>query len=119
MIGIKRVYEPPSASDGYRVLVDGLWPRGLTREAAAIDDWKKSLAPSRDLRTWFDHQAERWPEFQRRYRAELAAPEAAAELRRLQEIAARGPLTLVYAARSETENNARVIWELLSCSESA
>jgi uncharacterized protein YeaO (DUF488 family) len=113
MIAIKRVYEPPSLRDGYRVLVDGLWPRGLTRDAAAIDEWAKILAPSRDLRTWFAHLPERWPEFQLRYRSELTRPEAVSELERLRKISLSRPLTLVYAARNEFENNARVICEML------
>ncbi len=114
MIAIKRVYAPPAASDGYRVLVDRLWPRGLKREAAALDEWLKDLAPSPQLRAWFGHRTDQWPEFQRLYRLELAAPEALAELARLRQLAKSRPLTLLYAARSETENHARVLRDCLS-----
>ncbi len=103
-IQVKRVYEPPSASDGYRVLVDRLWPRGLSREAAKIDAWPKVLAPSDSLRSWFAHDVERWEEFQQRYWQELEEQQSA-----LEELVARansGRVTLVYAARDTEHNNA-------------
>ncbi len=103
-IRIKRVYEPPADADGRRILVDRLWPRGLSKPSAALTAWIKTVAPSDDLRRWFGHDPERWPEFQRRYAAELDAdPAAVAELR---ELLGAGPATLVYAAHDEAHNNA-------------
>jgi ribokinase len=109
MIRLKRVYAAPAALDGYRILVDRLWPRGLNRGAAALDEWLKSLAPSPQLRIRFGHRADRWPEFQLFYRLELSAPEVEPELVRLRRLAETGPLTILYAARNETENHARVL----------
>lgn len=110
-IGLKRVYEPPSAADGARVLVERLWPRGLKRADAAVDRWLKDVAPSHELRRWYGHDPARWEEFRARYRAELEArPEALLPLR---ELAARGPVTLVFAARDEARNSAVVLRELL------
>lgn len=109
MITIKRAYEPPAASDGYRVLIDRLWPRGLTRKNAAIDVWPKDLAASAELRRWFGHDPKRWREFGRRYRAELNAPEARSQIRRLRSIARKRTVTLVYSARDEDHNNAVVL----------
>ena len=113
MIGIKRVYEPPAAVDGYRVLVDRLWPRGLKRENAAIDAWLVDLAPSTGLRTWFSHEPLRWPEFQQRYRLELADRGMAADLDDLRRRAHGGTLTVLYAARDERYNNACVLRDVL------
>ncbi|WP_453977942.1 DUF488 domain-containing protein [Brevundimonas sp. Marseille-Q4549] len=112
--GLKRVYETPSAEDGTRILVDRLWPRGLTKAKARVDLWLKAIAPSTELRQWFGHDPDRWAEFQSRYRAELEAnPDAVAEL-----IAAlrRGPATLVYGARDETRNDAVVLADWLATS---
>src|SRR5579871_6128748 len=93
----KRVYEPPEAGDGYRVLVDRLWPRGISRERARLDEWARELAPSDALRKWFGHDASRFGAFRERYRDELCAHvDRIAELR---DRAARGPVTIVYAAR--------------------
>lgn len=101
---VKRAYEPPAPDDGQRVLVDRIWPRGVTREALRIDAWLKDLAPSSALRRWFGHDPAKWDEFRRRYGAELdAAGEPVAELRRLWRA---GPVTLVYGARDEAHNNA-------------
>lgn len=106
MIQIKRTYEKPARSDGRRVLVERLWPRGIKKTAMPLDAWMKEVAPSTELRKWFGHQVERWPEFQRRYRAELAEhPDAVAELARA---AKRGTLTLLYSAR-DTEHNGAVV----------
>lgn len=113
MITTKRVYAAPSIDDGYRVLVDRLWPRGLTREKAALDAWLKEIAPSPGLRRWFGHEPARWAEFQARYRAELGAPGAQALLADLQERAARGNVTLLYATKSETQNSALVVRDIL------
>jgi uncharacterized protein YeaO (DUF488 family) len=111
-IKLKRVYEPASRADGTRILVDRLWPRGLRKEDAVIDHWFKDLAPSTALRQWFDHDVERWEEFRKRYRAELAEqPEALAELRSL---ARTGLITLLFGAHDEPHNNAVVLRELLA-----
>ena len=112
MIQCKRIYDPPSAGDGCRILVDRLWPRGVARDDARLDDWLKELAPSNELRRWFGHDPGRWEEFQERYRAELAGQ--GPTLERLQEMAARGPVTLLFAAKDEKHNNAVVLQELLN-----
>lgn len=104
---LKRVYEPGTGTDGTRILVDRLWPRGLSQQAAAVDEWLKDIAPSAELRKWFGHDPARWDEFQRRYRAELAGNEAATA--RLLEFARKGHVTLVYAARDSEHNNAVVL----------
>jgi uncharacterized protein YeaO (DUF488 family) len=110
-IKIKRVYEKPAAADGTRILVDRLWPRGLKKEAAAIDFWAKDLAPSTELRKWFGHDPERWREFKRRYNAELRhQTELLGELRTL---ARRGSVTLIYAARDQDHNEAVIIRDVL------
>lgn len=110
-VQIKRVYEPADAGDGYRVLVDHVWPRGVSRERAQLDEWARELAPTDELRTWFDHVPERFAEFRRRYREELAAhPEHIATLR---DRARDGRVTVVYAARDEEHNNAAVVAEML------
>src|SRR5690606_24841191 len=107
----KRVYDAPSAEDGLRVLVDRLWPRGLSKESAAIDEWRKELAPSAELRKWFGHRPERWPQFLRRYAEELQEQkEALAELR---DIARQRTVTLLYAARDAEHNNAVALRALL------
>jgi uncharacterized protein YeaO (DUF488 family) len=107
----KRIYDPAEADDGYRVLIDHIWPRGVSRERARLDDWARDLAPSDGLRKWFDHVPARFAEFRARYRDELAdRPERLDELRRR---AVSGPLTIVYAARDREHNNAAVLSELL------
>jgi uncharacterized protein YeaO (DUF488 family) len=111
MIRIKRVYEPSSASDGQRILIDRLWPRGLTKRKAAVDIWMKELAPSTKLRRWFGHDPAKWPEYKRRYRRELRAQAAA--LRDLADLASRRRITLVYGARDELHNDAVVLAALL------
>ena len=112
MIRLKRVYDDASPDDGTRVLVDRLWPRGLSREAAHVDLWLKDLAPSDDLRRWFNHDPERWPEFRKRYRAELAEnSEDLEKLRRL--VAGKRPVTLLFAAKDTEHNNAVVLKERL------
>ena len=118
MIKTKRVYELPTADDGYRALVDRLWPRGVSREAAAIDEWLKEVAPSNELRRWFGKDEAKWPEFAERYRAELAAPEVAAVLADLRARANKGQVTLLYAKRNEAENNAVVLRDVLLSSAS-
>jgi uncharacterized protein YeaO (DUF488 family) len=104
MIGTKRVYDAPAAGDGTRILVDRIWPRGLAKDKAAVDEWLKDVAPSTALRRWFGHDPAKWQEFRRRYAAELAArDDAVAHLRAL---ARRGRVTLVYGARDTAHNNA-------------
>jgi uncharacterized protein YeaO (DUF488 family) len=111
-VRIKRAYLPPSPEDGTRILVDRLWPRGLRKWDAAIDRWLKDLAPSTELRRWFDHDPSRWDEFCQRYRAELAG--RAELLDELRTIARKGQLTLVYAAGDELHNDAIVLRDLLA-----
>ena len=116
MIQIKRVYDPPAPEDGYRVLVDRLWPRGLSKDRAAVNEWLREVAPSTDLRRWFAHDPARWAEFKRRYSAELAAPAAREAIARLQTLAADGDITLLYAATEEVHNNAVALREYLASS---
>lgn len=108
MLKLKRVYEPPSPDDGERFLVDRLWPRGMSHERAHLTGWMKDLAPSTELRRWFGHDPARWEEFQRRYKAELRAPDKQALIDDLASRAAHGPVTLVYGAR-DTEHNEAVV----------
>lgn len=110
-IGIKRVYSQADKSDGFRVLVDRVWPRGMTKEEAAVDLWMKDIGPSTELRKWFDHKVERWEEFRTRYRAELKGK--ADLLKELREHGSRQALTLVYSAHDEAHNQAVVIKEVL------
>jgi uncharacterized protein YeaO (DUF488 family) len=114
MIACKRIYEPSAARDGYRVLVDRLWPRGMKRETADIDEWPKQIAPSNGLRIWYGHSPDRWPEFRRRYRLELKEPEAAAELARLKHIASKRKVTLLTATRAIEGSHAAVLKALLT-----
>lgn len=114
MITTKRVYDAQSAGDGYRVLVERLWPRGLTREAAALDAWLKDIAPSPDLRKWFAHDAAKWEEFQSRYRKELASPVAQPHLADLHRRAKAGRVTLLYASREDRHNSASVLLAVLT-----
>lgn len=110
-IRIKRVYDPPAATDGQRILVDALWPRGLSKADAKIDVWLKRVAPSMELRRWFAHDPARWEEFRSRYHDELGtAGPAMAELRAL---LARGPTVLVFAARDDARNNAVALRDYL------
>ncbi len=109
MIKTKRVYDAPDPADGYRVLVDRLWPRGVTKAAAQLDEWLKDIAPSPDLRTWFGHEETRWTEFKRRYRQELMQPERIAHLERLATLARQQTLTLLYAARADKHNSASIV----------
>jgi uncharacterized protein YeaO (DUF488 family) len=110
-IQLKRAFDAASKRDGYRVLVDRMWPRGLRKEEVRINDWMKEIAPSTELRKWFGHDPARWEEFRRRYFAELR--ERLELVNRLMEIAQRGPLTLVYSAKDEKYNNAVALKEFL------
>lgn len=111
MIRLKRVYEKSSKDDGFRVLVDRLWPRGLTKERAAIDLWLKELAPSTELRKWFGHDPNKWKKFQTRYRKELRHKKPL--LNELRKRAANHTVTLIYAARDEEHNEAIVLKKIL------
>jgi len=110
-VRLKRAYEAASADDGTRVLIDRLWPRGVRKDAAAIDLWLKDIAPSTELRQWFGHDPARWDEFRQRYSAEVRANAQAFE--QLRELARNGPLTLVYSAHDEAHNDAVVLRGLL------
>lgn len=110
-VNLKRAYEPPAAGDGTRILVDRLWPRGLKKADAAIDEWMKEIAPSTELRKWFGHDPERWPEFQRRYASEIRQhPEP---FERLRALARHGRITLLFSAHDEAHNDAVVLKSLL------
>jgi uncharacterized protein YeaO (DUF488 family) len=109
MVRLKRAYEAPSRSDGYRVLVDRLWPRGVSKASARLDLWAKDVAPSPALRRWFGHDPARFAAFARRYAAELREPPARGLLAELTRRAARGTVTLVYGARDEAHNGAVVL----------
>lgn len=107
MLQLKRAYEPAAPTDGRRILVDRLWPRGLSKERVAIDDWMKDLAPSTELRRWFAHDPRKWPEFRRRYTRELRAHSDLVS--RLAALARRRRVTLVFGARDEQHNEAVVL----------
>ena len=112
MFVAKRVYETASKEDGYRVLVDRLWPRGLTKAKAHVDLWLKEVAPSTELRQWFGHEPEKWPEFQKRYRAEMKKqPQVLATLRQLEK--EHKKVTLLYGAKSEERNQAVALLKIL------
>jgi uncharacterized protein YeaO (DUF488 family) len=111
MVQLKRVYEKPSRKDGLRILVDRLWPRGLTKEHAAVNLWLKDVAPSTQLRKWFGHDAGRWKEFQTRYRKELRQNKEPIEL--LKQKSKEHTVTLVYGARDEEHNEALVLKKIL------
>ena len=110
-LGLKRVYDAPEADDGYRVLIDAVWPRGVTRERAALDEWARDLAPSDALRRWFAHDPAKFGEFPRRYREELDGHREHVDA--LRRRALDGPVTVLYGARDREHNNAVVLLELL------
>jgi uncharacterized protein YeaO (DUF488 family) len=110
-IRLKRAYEPAASSDGYRVLIDRLWPRGVSRERAKLDEWERKLPPSTKLRQWFGHEPGRFEEFRRRYIEELRSQRP--RLTELRRRARTGPLTLVYSARDAEHNDAVVLAEIL------
>ena len=112
-ISVKRAYEAAEAGDGFRVLVDRLWPRGLTKEKLKIEEWMKEIAPSAELRKWYGHDIEKWPEFRKRYRAELAKAPASRLLGQLVSRARRGKVTLVIGARDAEHANGAVIAEMI------
>ncbi|MFC6674241.1 DUF488 domain-containing protein [Marinobacterium aestuariivivens] len=114
LLKLKRVYDPVESDDGSRVLVDRLWPRGIARKDLSLDLWLKDIAPSDELRRWYGHESDKWPEFKRRYLAELACSEEA--LDRLRALLQKGAVTLLYAARDTEHNQAVVLKELLESS---
>lgn len=113
MITMKRVYAPAAETDGYRVLAERLWPRGLSKAKARLDAWEKALAPSNELRHWYGHDPEKWAEFQSRYARELATPAAQVLLDQLAERARQGPVTLVYASHAGEISNTAVLLRLV------
>ena len=114
MVKMKRVYEPAEAEDGYRVLVERLWPRGLSKARARLDAWEKSIAPSDELRHWYGHEPAKWEEFQTRYEQELQRPEAREILASLAERALHHPVTLLYASHAADISNTAVLLRLLT-----
>ena len=113
-VAIKRVYEPVSRTDGTRVLVDRLWPRGLTKVKAAVDEWLRELAPSDELRRWYHARPDHWQDFRKKYLKELSQPEAEDSLLQLYQLARkRKRVTLLFGSKNETSNNAVVLKELL------
>lgn len=112
MIKIKRAYESPAKTDGLRILVDRVWPRGITKQKLKLHEWEKEVAPSTSLRKWFGHDPKRWIEFKRRYRAELKNQRA--EMRQLKTLSTKHTVTLVYGAKDEIHNQAAALKEFLS-----
>jgi uncharacterized protein YeaO (DUF488 family) len=112
-VATKRAYDSPSADDGYRVLVDGLWPRGVTKEKLRLAEWMREIAPTAQLRKWYGHQPERWEEFRRRYRKELAEPGRRALVQKLVAHARQKKVTLVFGARDAERCNAAVIADMI------
>jgi uncharacterized protein YeaO (DUF488 family) len=112
-VKVRRAYEKPTHGDGARVLVDRMWPRGVSKEAAALDEWCKAVAPSTALRQWYDHDPARFEEFDRRYRAELQEPERAEALGHLRALVQLGPLTLITATKRADISEAQVLATLL------
>jgi len=112
LIKIKRVYEPPAAEDGFRILVDRLWPRGMSKEKAKLDLWLKEIAPAEELRQWFSHNPDNWEEFQNKYRLELMEKkDLIGHIRQLEK--KYGSITLIYSARDTQRNNAVVLLDVL------
>lgn len=112
-VRVRRIYDSPEADDGARVLVDRLWPRGVSKERAQLEQWCKQIAPSTELRRWYAHDPGRYDEFAQRYRSELDHPDRAAGLARLRELAAKGPLTLLTATKRPEISEAAVLAEVL------
>ena len=110
-IALKRVYDEPAETDGARILVERLWPRGVSKQRARIQEWLKDVAPSPELRRWYGHKPDRWPEFQTRYRQELENNESA--LRELERLCAAGPVTFVFAAKDRERNSAWLLRNFL------
>jgi uncharacterized protein YeaO (DUF488 family) len=113
-VQVRRAYDPPEPDDGQRVLVDRLWPRGLSKERIRLDEWCKEIAPSIELRKWYRHDPDRYTEFARRYRAELGDPERVAALAHLRELAGKGRLTLLTATKRSDISEAAVLADMLT-----
>jgi uncharacterized protein YeaO (DUF488 family) len=113
-VRVARVYDPATARDGYRVLVDRLWPRGISKAVADLDEWCREVAPSASLRQWYGHIPGRFPEFRQRYRIELSTGDAAAAVERLRQLAQERTLTLLTASRDSATSNAAVLAEVLA-----
>jgi uncharacterized protein YeaO (DUF488 family) len=113
MVRLKRAYEPASREDGYRVLVERLWPRGLRKQDLVLDAWERVVAPSHDLRKWFAHDPDRWPEFKQRYRQELRDSSASEHVHALAERASQGTVTLVFSTHDAMHSSALVLKEVL------
>ena len=111
-IKLKRIYEPAAKHDGYRILIDRLWPRGLTKEKAHVDHWTKDIAPSSELRKWFDHMEDKWTGFSKAYKTELKNSESMAEI--LDLIQSHNTVTLLYASRDEKHNHGIILQEFLT-----
>jgi len=114
MLSIKRIYEKKSPDDGIRIYVDRLWPRGLTKTQAAMDEWLKDISPSVDLRKWFGHQPEKFPEFKQRYMSEMLNPGFSEKLKYIADLAQKQKVTLLYSAKNEQYNNAVVVAGLIN-----
>lgn len=112
-IQVRRAYDPAERGDGTRVLVDRIWPRGLSKEKAEFDEWRKDVAPSPELRRWYGHDPQKYSEFRKRYRAELDEPERAEEFAHLRDLAAHGALTLLTASKRSDISQAAVLVDLL------
>jgi uncharacterized protein YeaO (DUF488 family) len=108
-VRVRRIYDPPEPADGHRVLVDRLWPRGIAKSAAAVDEWLRAVAPSDELRRWYGHEVDKFGEFRERYGVELQQPERAGALAHLRELAGAGPLTLLTATRDVEHSQAAVL----------
>nr|WP_312870292.1 DUF488 family protein [Gordonia asplenii] len=115
-VRVRRIYDDPDPDDGARILVDRLWPRGMSKDRAHLDEWCKAVAPSTELRKWYGHDPAKFPEFAARYRAELTVPERADALADLRRRAAQGPLTLLTAAKRDDISEATVLAHVLRCS---
>lgn len=113
-VKVRRAYDEPQQGDGTRVLVDRIWPRGLSKEKAHFDEWCKQVAPSTELRTWYNHDPERYAEFSRRYQSELQDPERAEVLEHLRDLSRRGNLTLITASKRSDISQAAVLVDLLN-----
>lgn len=113
MIRVKRVYDPIDPEDGVRILVDRLWPRGISRERAQIDEWYREIAPSTELRKWFNHREDLWEEFRRKYKAELTQKPRKTLVEKLYFLSQRSNVTLLYSAKDSQHNNAIVLLEVL------
>lgn len=117
MIKVKRVYDPADSSDGHRILVERLWPRGVSKEKAAIEAWRRDLAPSDDLRRWFGHDPRKWVEFKNRYREELQEAGKTEELKQLRRQGQREDVTLIFSAREVEHNNAVALKEFIDAAD--